>query len=268
MANLQGVEDTLYIPLVSRIYSSEIFPEYFSDKKSVELEQYIPQSHKIKEASKEYAVLAAVARCYNFDKVVNSFIAKHDKCNIINLGAGLETLYFRVNNTSAMFYELDFPNVIEIRRKLIGENPNEILIGGDILNLEWIQKTDTSLPTLFLASGVFQYFKEDVLISFIHNLQQNYPKGELMFDCTDKTGLKVINRYVRKTGNTSAMMYFYVNNVQEFAAKSNTTLITCLPFYTDAKKILRNKLSLITKILISLADWTGKSKLLHLRLNN
>ena len=39
---LNGIEDTLYIPLVARIYVSEKFPEFFYDEKALSLKRYIP----------------------------------------------------------------------------------------------------------------------------------------------------------------------------------------------------------------------------------
>ena len=35
---LQGVEDTLYIPLYARVYASKRFPDYFYDEKALLLE--------------------------------------------------------------------------------------------------------------------------------------------------------------------------------------------------------------------------------------
>ena len=39
---LNGVENTLYIPLAARIYVSEKFPKFFYDEKALSLKQYIP----------------------------------------------------------------------------------------------------------------------------------------------------------------------------------------------------------------------------------
>ena len=36
---LDGVEDTLYIPLAARIYASEKFPKFFYDEKALSLKQ-------------------------------------------------------------------------------------------------------------------------------------------------------------------------------------------------------------------------------------
>ena len=40
-SSLQGVEDTLYIPLYARIYASKRFPDYFYDEKALLLENHI-----------------------------------------------------------------------------------------------------------------------------------------------------------------------------------------------------------------------------------
>ena len=43
-AAFYGVEDTIYIPLASRIRISKKFPQYFLDTKALELEKKIPQA--------------------------------------------------------------------------------------------------------------------------------------------------------------------------------------------------------------------------------
>lgn len=44
MDNYEGVEDTLFIPLTARIIISKRFPEYFYDKKALEMEYLIKNS--------------------------------------------------------------------------------------------------------------------------------------------------------------------------------------------------------------------------------
>ena len=52
---LDGVADTLYIPLAARVYVSKRFPEYFYDPKSLELESAIP-GDGIQKGSNEYTM--------------------------------------------------------------------------------------------------------------------------------------------------------------------------------------------------------------------
>ena len=79
MCSLQGIEDTLFIPMEARIYSSKYFPEYFYDEKALELEKKIPGNvlEKIRNGSSEYTMLASVARYYNIDLMAKNFIDQH-----------------------------------------------------------------------------------------------------------------------------------------------------------------------------------------------
>ncbi|MDC7125912.1 MAG: hypothetical protein PQJ46_10100, partial [Spirochaetales bacterium] len=47
----------------------------------------------------------------------------------------------------------------------------------------------------------------------------HFSGASLIFDATSKQGLKISNRYVRKTGNKNAEMYFGLKNVKKYAAK-------------------------------------------------
>ena len=98
MCSLQGIEDTLFIPMEARIYSSKYFPEYFYDEKALELEKKIPGNvlEKIRDGSSEYTMLASVARYYNIDLMAKNFIDQHvDKCNISTwvLDCGIHTIW-------------------------------------------------------------------------------------------------------------------------------------------------------------------------------
>jgi O-methyltransferase involved in polyketide biosynthesis len=266
METLQGVSNTLFIPLAARVFASKKFPEYFYDEKSLSLEKYIP-GDAIQKNSSEYSFMASVARYYNMDNMAKSFISKNQKCNIVCLGAGLETAYYRLNNKSALFYEVDLPEVIDARRSILGKHENEILIGGDIFDTAWINKINNHLPSLLIASGVFQYFTEDKVIGLIKKIQANLENVELIFDATNERGIKYANRYVRKTGNTNALMCFYVNDGIDFSRKTDTVLIEERVFFTDARRMLSKKLGLYTRMAMRIVDVKKRAIILHLGIN-
>ena len=119
MNEFNGVADTMLIPMAARIYVSKRFPEYFYDKTALSPEGKIPADalERIQKSSSEYTMLASVARYYNFDEMIKDFLAQHEKCNIVNLGAGPETAVFRLHADGTIFYEIDLPEVID-RRKI------------------------------------------------------------------------------------------------------------------------------------------------------
>lgn len=86
----------------------------------------------------------------------------------------------------------------------------------------------------------------------------------MIFDAVNDFGLKYVNRYVQKTGNQNAMMYFAVNKGEEFAALSHTRLIKQHALYTKVTKPLKAKLKLYTKISMFVNDWKENSMILQL----
>lgn len=264
---MQGVADTLYIPLTARIYVSKRFPEYFYDEKSLSIEDAIPND-SIARNSNEYVQMASVARYYNLDEMVSAFMAQHGKCNVVNLGAGLETAYFRLKPEKAVFYEMDFPEVIAERRRVLGEADNEILIPGDLFDLAWADGIDTSLPMLLVVSGVFQYCHEAQIMQFINEVKERFAQAELIFDATNKRGLAYANRYVRRTGNTHAMMHFSLDDGRKFAQQTGTRFIEQRPFFAQARKMLKRKLNLYSRVAMWVSDeGPARSVLLHLGLH-
>ncbi len=252
---LSGVPDTLFIPLMARIYISRRFPEYFYDEKALSLENAIPQNI-ITEKSSEYTMMASASRAVVMDGIVADFIRKNGKCNVVCIGCGLETMAFRLKELlgSANFYEVDFPSVIESRLAVLGALENEILIKGDANTLDFSQYINCELPTIFVVAGVFQYFKEQEVITLIAKLKTQFNNAELLFDATDEFGIKYANKYVQKTGNKNAMMYFCIEDPRKFADKAGIKLISINGFFGQISKQLNKKLKLYTKIATKIAD--------------
>lgn len=261
---LKGLEDTLYIPLMARIYASKKFSEFFYDEKALSLESFIP-TNEIKENSTEYFYMASVCRQYTIDKKIRKFVETNNLSNVVFLGAGLETAYSRIGNKTVNFYQVDLPDVIEVRRSLLGEAENECLISGDMFSLDWIKEVDISLPTLLVVSGVYQYFKEEKILSMISDMKDRIKNGELVFDATNSTGLKLANKYVKKTGNRDAQMYFSIDDPIEFANKTQTELLSLDGFFKDALKICKG-LKFMTRVYMYFADKLNRTLIMHLKL--
>ena len=267
MSKFEGVADTLYIPLTARIYVSEHFPEYFRDDKAVSLKNEMPYE-EIASKSSEYFQMAGACRFYNTDRMIKAFIDRHEKCNIVNVGCGLETAYFRINPApeKAVFYEMDLPEVIEARRKVLGESESEILLPGDMFDFAWAEGIDKSLPTLVTVIGVFQYFEEEKVIGFLKRLKNVFPSVEVIFDAMTGKAIKYANNYIKKTGNNDAELHFSADNGQSVAAKCGMKLIEERPFFGTARKQLKRKLKLYTRIAMKVVDeGTRRGFLTHLR---
>ena len=79
--------------------------------------------------------------------------------------------------------------------------------------------------------------------------------------------LKYANRFVKKTGNTNATMFFSVDDAEGFAVDCGVTLLEQLPFFTEARTVLKKKLKIFTRIAMKVMD-EGKRRgyILHYKL--
>ena len=266
MKKFEGVANTLFVPLAARIAVSREFPEYFMDRKALELEPYLPEDAA--KGSSQYTNMASVARYYNMDRMIREFAGKHAECSVICLGAGLETVYDRLHEElpRVYWYECDLPEVIKARRRVFGEREQETTIPGDMFLMEWAKQINSSLPVLLVVSGVFQYFHEEEVIAFIQNCKRAFPGGEMIFDATNESGLKFTNWFIKRTGNTNALMYFGINDSRAFSDKCGTLLLEEKTFFPDALKMLGKSLNLITRISMKTAERRKQVLILHLKL--
>lgn len=266
MSRFEGVADTLYIPLTARIYVSKHFPEYFYDEKALSLEKEMPYE-EIAAKSSEYFQMAGACRFYNTDRMIKAFIEKHPACNIVNIGCGLETSYFRIQpGLNVRFYEMDLPEVITARRIVLGESANDILIPGDMFDFSWTEGIDKTLPTMVAVIGVFQYFEEERVIGFLKQLKNVFRDVEVIFDVMTAKAIKYANDYIKKTGNNDAELHFSADSGQSVAERCGMTLVEERPFFGAARKQLKRKLKLYTRIAMKVVDEGGRRGFLtHLR---
>jgi len=83
------------------------------------------------------------------------------------------------------WYDLDLPDVIELRRKLIGgEAARYHLLDCSVLDSAWLGTVSAHRrrPFLFLAEGVLMYFDEGQVKSLVLSLKARFPGAELVFD--------------------------------------------------------------------------------------
>lgn len=258
MSKLGTVEDTLFVPLLGRIYASKNFPALLYDEKALELEKSIPSSVIDGDKQKQYTLIASASRSKNMDRYIDGFLALNPNGNIVELGCGLETTLYRHKEHKGKWYLLDLPNVIEYRKSLLGEEET-IYLPYSVFAEEWERETEKG-ATLFIASGLFYYFSyEDVLIILkkIHSLG-----GEIVFDAVNQSGMKMMSRkYMKEVGHGEAKVYFYVDNLNALKKETGFAGGEEEPYY---RLIPKKGLKLGTRLNMNISDKLKMVKMIHL----
>ena len=76
MQTLGVVEDTLFVPMMGRIYASEHCPQILYDRKTLELKNRLPSDLIKQNMHNQYALLASASRSANMDWFIRSFLER------------------------------------------------------------------------------------------------------------------------------------------------------------------------------------------------
>ncbi len=185
--NLSGVAETLLMTLYIRAMESQRPDALIKDEKAVALvTQMSYDFDRVRQVHMdEDDKVTVLLRNREFDRYVRDFLARHPESVVVHIGCGLDSRFERVDNGKVEWYDLDLPEVIELRRKFIGdERPRYHLLGCSAFDSAWLEavKVHSQRPFLFLAEGVLMYFKEAQVKWLVLTLRDRFPGAELVFD--------------------------------------------------------------------------------------
>jgi len=185
--DLSGVPETLLIPLYVRAMESQRPDAMLKDEKAVELvtQMRLDFSRVRQIPMPELLKVMRIIFTREMDRYARDFVSRHPQAVVVHIGCGLDTRFERVDNGRVEWYDLDLPDVIELRRKLVGgEGARHHFLAGSVLDNAWLDTVSAhrQRPFLFLAEGVFMYFKGAQVKSLVLTLRDHFPDAELVFD--------------------------------------------------------------------------------------
>lgn len=265
--DMQSVQGTMLLPLWGRARYSRENPDILDDKTAVEIVGGCGVDFsKIEQTFGEFGGLCYIVRARKIDDAVRAYIAHHPQATVVNIGAGLDTTFSRVDNGRLRWYNLDLPDAIAYRRSLIPESERETCIAKSFFDITWFDDVlyNREDGIFFISGGVFYYFREQELQSIFDAMARRFPGAEVFFDAESKTGVKYSNKAVQQTGNKGAMMYFYVNNSRQLQRWSPRIAdVTCHPY---SKGIACKKSwSRQSRMQFRFLDAIGGMKFVHMR---
>ena len=241
---LSEEKETLLITLHSKRLNST--KKIFSDSKAQEILDRIDydfSSLKVPEGT----VLTVCLRAKKMDDYVKEFISGHPECMVIHLACGLDTRYHRIKNSTIEWYDLDLPEVIEIRKRFFVETDNYHMISSSVTDGQWLNNIqDKSKPVLILAEGLFMYLCEKEIKSLFIRLRSQFSKFMLIFDAYSSITVKNINKHpsIKKTG---ASIRWGIDNPKEIEEWVNGLKLIEEWFFNQSEEI--KNLSYLYKII-------------------
>ncbi len=218
--DLSGVPETLLLTVYVRATESQRPDALLKDEKAVALVNQWEQDFawRIRQVRMdEDDKVTIVLRSREFDCHARDFLAAHPDAVVVHLGCGFDSRFERVDNGQVEWYDLDVPEVIDLRRKLVDdEGPRHHFLACSAFDYTWLNAVEIyhQRPFLFLAEGVLMYFEEAQVRSLILTLHEHFPGAELVFDAFSPYLVRMNNlRFARTKLSAGKSKIIHTNKI-------------------------------------------------------
>ncbi|TBU98676.1 class I SAM-dependent methyltransferase [Stutzerimonas kirkiae] len=118
------------------------------------------------------------------DERLRDFLARFPGGTVVALGEGLETQFWRVDNGRVIWYSVDLPEAIAIRRRLLPESSRNYLVECSALDHAWLERivSERAGPIFVSAAGLLMYFEAEQVLALLRAIVERLGQGELFFD--------------------------------------------------------------------------------------
>jgi O-methyltransferase involved in polyketide biosynthesis len=181
--NLEGVARTLLVPLACRAIESSRPDAIIHDPRAEEVYKALGGTPEFLMGMGGADMFVTAMRVRQFDRFARVFLTRNPGDLIVDIGCGLDTRFDRLDDGQLRWLGEDLPQVIELRRGLLPEADRCRTVPLSMLELSWLDEVPlTGKPVMFLAEGVFPYFRTAEVKPLLLEMAKRFPEGELVFD--------------------------------------------------------------------------------------
>ncbi len=189
-----AITESILFTVAMRAFDARSKQPVLGDSKSLELLDKIDYDFERFSQGTTMSRLSISLRAKYFDECARKFIAKYEHPVVVLLGCGLDTRYFRLGgDVAAVFYEVDFPEIIAFRKQLLPASANDRLMGCSIFDSQCLERIKAAHPRgdfLFIGEGVLMCFVEERARAFLGALVDNFPGAHICCDVLSRWACK------------------------------------------------------------------------------
>ena len=250
LITLDKEKETLLIPLYGKAIESRKKKPILLDYKATEVVSKIDfDFNSLKIPRKTNTMMCLRAKL--IDNFVKDFLCTHHDSLALHLGCGLDSRYNRINNPDVEWYDLDYKEVIDIRKNFFPETNKYHLISSSVTELKWLEQIPvSSKKNIVIAEGLFMYLREEEIRTLLVAIKNRIGQYTLIFDAYSVLTAKNANRHpsLKKTG---AKINWGINNPEELKNWGLGIKLIDKEYFTDYEGI--DNLSIINRIMFKIA---------------
>jgi O-methyltransferase involved in polyketide biosynthesis len=178
---LGQVQETMLVPLYLRAVETQRKYPILRDPKAVEMVESIDWDFR--RFGQRWRVVSCILRTAIFDEWVKDFLSHHPEGTVVEIGAGLNTRFERLDNGTVHWFDLDLPDVVELRRRFFTDSERRVTLASSILDPGWMAAVRLSPgPYCFVAETVFVYLTEQEVKAALAQIAGNFPGASIALD--------------------------------------------------------------------------------------
>lgn len=179
---LTGVPETLLISIRARYMETKRPNGIIHDPKTVEILDAIDYDFSGAKEVSEGSQVGTSVRTEILDEQTLEFLKKHPNGMVVNLGCGLDTRFSRLDNGTVMWYDLDVPETIDLRKNFFRESEHYRFIAKSVLDFSWMDRLPADQPTLFIAEGLLMYFSQAEVKTILQAIAARFSNAEFLIE--------------------------------------------------------------------------------------
>ena len=264
------VQETLVIPLFGRLVCSERFPDLFSDPEAKRIcdsldYDFAEKRKKMESPAGLFGALEVAQRQYDLRCEVEAYLKEHPNAAVVNLGCGLDDTFRKCDNGFCKGYNIDLPDVIQVRNELLPAGEREQNLAYDLNDHTWMEHINAGDGVIFYAAGVFYYFKTKEIKELFDSMAKRFPGAVLTFDSCNERGAKLMRKtWLKEAGITDVSAFFSLEDEAELRKWSNRfSSVTARSYMRGYRDIYRN-VGLLHKLMIRFCDRLVKMKIVRI----
>ena len=195
---LGRVQETALVPLYARALESRKKRPILEDPKAVEIVDSIDWDFR--RFGQRRRVVGCTLRSAMFDVWVRDFLRRHPEGTVVEIGAGLNTRFERLDNGRVHWYDLELPDMVELRREFFSDGERRTTLAGSVLDADWIETVRRSPGPYFLvAETVFVYLEESQVKAALSQIASGFPQITIALDTIGRRAVEIGNKdFVRR----------------------------------------------------------------------
>ena len=210
---MNSVNKTLYIPLYGKSYVSKK-GLFLNDRKAEEIWGTEGFSLKGKSKSKWLAYYMGI-RSAVFDEWLKQQMADAPNAVVIHIGCGMDSRVIRVGTKNHKWYDVDFSEVIEERKRYYVETDSYKMIAGDAKESKWLSSIKETQYSIVIMEGVSMYLTVDEMRNLADSLCAHFEKLALLVDCYTSFAAKM-SKHRNPINDVGVTEVYGIDNPQDY----------------------------------------------------